>query len=137
MTDTADHVKCSNTNLLLHWRIQLRMAAVRARYLGGQDDAPIFVTDWSAFPNFGAKSKPPSRSIIYLRQRHINRMELTLPEFLTIDDVANLLRVSQETVRRMARRGELPFVRGLRVYRFPREAVLTLLYSIEPRGAPR
>jgi excisionase family DNA binding protein len=64
-------------------------------------------------------------------------MEPVLPAFLTINDVATLLRVSQETVRRMARRGELPFVRGLRVFRFPREAVLSLLYSNEPPGAPR
>ena len=32
-------------------------------------------------------------------------MDPTLPAFLTIDDVASLLRVSQETVRRKARRG--------------------------------
>jgi excisionase family DNA binding protein len=64
-------------------------------------------------------------------------MDPTLPAFLTIDDVATLLRVSQETVRRKARRGELPFVPGLRVYRFPREALLSLLYSNEPPAAPR
>jgi hypothetical protein len=33
----------------------------------------------------------------------------------------------------MARRGELPFARGLRVFRFPREAVLSLLST--RRGA--
>lgn len=64
-------------------------------------------------------------------------MKENLPPFLTPEDLAALLRVSQETVRRMARRGELPHVRGIRVLRFPREAVLTLLYSNEPPGAPR
>lgn len=64
-------------------------------------------------------------------------MDPTLPAFLTTDDVANLLRVSQETIRRKARSGELQCVPGLRVYRFPREQVLALLYSNEPRGAPR
>jgi excisionase family DNA binding protein len=64
-------------------------------------------------------------------------MKENLPPFLTPEDLATLLRVSQETVRRMARRGELPYVRGIRVLRFPREAVLSLLYSNEPPGAPR
>jgi excisionase family DNA binding protein len=64
-------------------------------------------------------------------------MSEELPLFLTPEDLATLLRVSQETVRRMARRGELPYVRGIRVFRFPREAVLSLLYSNEAPGTPR
>jgi excisionase family DNA binding protein len=64
-------------------------------------------------------------------------MDVDLPPFLTPADLATLLRVSQETVRRMARRGELPCVRGIRVLRFPREAVLSLLYSNEPPEGPR
>jgi excisionase family DNA binding protein len=34
---------------------------------------------------------------------------------MTIDDVATVLSVSTETARRKTRRGELPYVRGLRV----------------------
>jgi excisionase family DNA binding protein len=64
-------------------------------------------------------------------------MQEELPPFLTPEDLATLLRVSPETIRRMARRGELPYVRGIRVLRFPRAAVLALLYSIEPPEGPR
>jgi len=60
-----------------------------------------------------------------------------LPAFLTVDEVAALLRVSRETIRRRARRGELPYVDGLGVFRFPREAVLSLYYCGAPPEAPR
>jgi len=60
-----------------------------------------------------------------------------LPEFLTIDEVATLLRVSPETIRRRARRGEYPSVPGLRVRRFPRDLILQVLYSNQPPLGPR
>jgi MFS family permease len=41
-------------------------------------------------------------------------------------DLANLLRISPETVRRRARTGEYPSVPGLRVRRFPRDLVLQI-----------
>jgi hypothetical protein len=56
----------------------------------------------------------------------------TLPEFLDVDDMATLLRVSPETIRRRARTGEYPSVPGLRVRRFPRDLVLQILYSTQP-----
>jgi excisionase family DNA binding protein len=62
---------------------------------------------------------------------------MELPAFLTIDDLATLLRVSPETIRRRARRGELPSVPGLRVRRFPREEVIKLLYATAPVARPR
>ncbi|MCK1677485.1 helix-turn-helix domain-containing protein [Bradyrhizobium sp. 150] len=60
-----------------------------------------------------------------------------LPAFLTADEVAALLRVSRETIRRRARRGELQYVNGLGVFRFPREAVLSLYYCGAPPEGPR
>lgn len=62
---------------------------------------------------------------------------MELPAFLTIDDLATLLRVSPETIRRLARRGELPSVPGLRVRRFPREEILKLLNAATPVARPR
>lgn len=72
-----------------------------------------------------------------LRELLLKAMKEKLPPFLTPKDLATLLQVSQETVRRMARRGELPHVHGIRVLRFSREAVLSLLYSNEPPEGPR
>ena len=60
-----------------------------------------------------------------------------LPPFLDVNDLATLLRVSPETIRRRARSGELPHVQGLRVLRFPRGLVLSLLYSDTPPEGPR
>ena len=60
-----------------------------------------------------------------------------LPAFLTVGEVAALLRVSPETIRRRARRGEPPYVDGLGVFRFPREAVLSLYYCGAPPEGPR
>lgn len=49
----------------------------------------------------------------------------TLDVYLTVNEVAEALRVSAETVRRMARRGELPAMRlGPRMWRFPERAVV-------------
>jgi hypothetical protein len=61
---------------------------------------------------------------------------ITLPDFLDVDDLATLLRVSPETVRRRARTGEYPSVPGLRVRRFPRDLVLKILYSTQPPSDP-
>jgi excisionase family DNA binding protein len=59
-----------------------------------------------------------------------------LPPFLTCEEVATLLRVSPETIRRRARRGELPYVQGLRILRFPRDLVLSLFYCGAPPEGP-
>jgi hypothetical protein len=50
-----------------------------------------------------------------------------LPDVLTVQDLARILRVSTETVARRARNGAYPTVPGLRVHRFPRDAVLAVL----------
>jgi helix-turn-helix protein len=55
---------------------------------------------------------------------------------LDVEDLATLLRVSPETVRRRARTGEYPSVPGLRVRRFPRDLVLQILYSNPPPSSP-
>jgi hypothetical protein len=60
-----------------------------------------------------------------------------LPEFLTAGELAELLRVSPETIRRRARCGEYPSVPGLRVLRFPRDLILQVLYSNQPPIGPR
>lgn len=62
---------------------------------------------------------------------------IDLPPFLDVDDLAALLRVSRETVRRRARTGEYPSVPGLRVRRFPRDLVLQILNSAQAPLDPR
>jgi hypothetical protein len=52
-----------------------------------------------------------------------------------LDDVATVPRVSTETTRRKARGADL-LVRGLRVWRFPREALMTPV-PVELPWAPR
>jgi|TARA_B100001971_G_C18232800_1_gene565045 excisionase family DNA binding protein len=42
-------------------------------------------------------------------------------EYLTIDEVASLMRVGRTTVYRMAQRGELPATKFGRAWRFSRE----------------
>ncbi len=49
--------------------------------------------------------------------------------FLTVQEVAELMRVSKMTVYRMVHAGELPAVRFGRSYRVPQNAVETILKS--------
>ena len=44
-------------------------------------------------------------------------------EFLTVPEAARLLRVSEQTVRRLARRGELPVVRVGAQWRLDRDGL--------------
>ena len=54
-------------------------------------------------------------------------METKYPPFMNALEVAELLRVSQETVKRHARAGKLPTVSGLRSWRFPRDQLFAVL----------
>jgi excisionase family DNA binding protein len=44
-------------------------------------------------------------------------------EFLTIDELAGMLKISTRTIRRILKRGDLPAIRIGRQLRFNREAV--------------
>lgn len=61
---------------------------------------------------------------------------VVLPEILTADDLALLLRVDRKTIYEAARLGQLPGMRkiGRRVLRFSRDAVLEWLRSGQVRG---
>ena len=48
----------------------------------------------------------------------------TLPDVLTTEEVADLLRINVKMVRRLARKGELPTLPIKRPLRFPRDGVL-------------
>lgn len=50
-----------------------------------------------------------------------------LPELLTVAEVAEKLRLSDETVHRWARAGKLPFVDVLGVKRFRREVIEAIM----------
>ena len=46
---------------------------------------------------------------------------------LTVDEVAKILRLKPETIRSMARRGDLPAIKLGRVWRFRRSSITQLL----------
>lgn len=48
---------------------------------------------------------------------------VTTPDVLTVVEVAAFMRVSRETVYRLAARGELPGRKIGRIWRFPKEAI--------------
>ena len=57
-----------------------------------------------------------------------------LPEFLKVDEVAELLRVDRKTVYEAAHRNEIPgFVRVGRVMRFRRDAVVAWVFDERPQ----
>lgn len=62
-------------------------------------------------------------------------MEPEVEEVLTADDVAQLLRVSAKTVKRMAGEGRLPAQRVGRAWRFSHAAVLQWLGESERESA--
>jgi hypothetical protein len=49
------------------------------------------------------------------------------PAFLNVAELAELLRINEETVKRRARAGQFPRVPGLRCYRFPRDELFHVL----------
>jgi len=55
--------------------------------------------------------------------------DLTDVRFLTVAEVAELMRVSAMTVYRMVQAGELPAIRFGRSYRIPEAAVVELVQS--------
>lgn len=46
---------------------------------------------------------------------------------LTVDEVAKFLRLKPETIRSMARRGDLPAIKLGRVWRFKKSSIIQLL----------
>ncbi|MDG4784375.1 helix-turn-helix domain-containing protein [Micromonospora sp. WMMD1102] len=59
-----------------------------------------------------------------------------LPDLLTVAEVAEAARVSDETVHRWAREGKLPHIKlpsGLK--RFPRDGVEAMLRGEQPAGS--
>ena len=46
---------------------------------------------------------------------------------LTVDEVAKILRLQPETIRSMARRGDLPAIKLGRVWRFRRSSITQML----------
>ncbi|MBU1983473.1 MAG: helix-turn-helix domain-containing protein [Planctomycetota bacterium] len=48
---------------------------------------------------------------------------VTTPDVLTVGEVAAFMRVSRETVYRLAARGELPGCKIGRIWRFPKSAI--------------
>lgn len=54
------------------------------------------------------------------------------PEILTSDELAARLRVNTETIRRLTRKGEIPFMRLGGEYRYDWAAVLQAIQSKDP-----
>jgi excisionase family DNA binding protein len=59
------------------------------------------------------------------------------PEILTVGEVAKLMRVSRDTVYRLAVAGELPGRRVGRIWRFPKDAIQSYLHGVVTATAGR
>ncbi len=55
----------------------------------------------------------------------------TTPDVLTVGEAAAFMRVSRETVYRLAARGELPGRKIGRIWRFPKDAIHEYLWERE------
>ncbi len=56
---------------------------------------------------------------------------LTADPLWTVDDVAAYLKLQPETIRSMARRGELPALKIGKVWRFQKHAIGEMLFDLE------
>jgi len=65
----------------------------------------------------------------HIREGALVQGDLTDVRFLTVAEVASLMRVSPMTVYRMVQAGELPAIRFGRSYRIPEAAVVELVQS--------
>lgn len=123
-----------------------------------QYDAPVHAAH--ARETSGASAKPPAasrRSSISRRPAALtavnrcvapcstNRRDIMADEYVTTEEVARRLRVSEETVRRWCRAGRLPTVQIGRAHRIPLAAVLAFAAGAaltsgaspaRPEGAP-
>ena len=72
-----------------------------------------------------------SRDLLYTRPADVGRGDqpLTQVKFLTVAEVASIMRVSKMTVYRLVHGGELPAVRVGRSFRVPEDAVHKYLQS--------
>ena len=57
--------------------------------------------------------------------------DLTSDPLWTVDDVAAYLKLQPETIRSMARRGELPALKIGKVWRFQKHAIGEMLVELE------
>ena len=58
----------------------------------------------------------------------------TTPDVLTVGEVAAFMRVSRETIYRLAARGELPGRKIGRIWRFPKKAIQKYIEGDSPAG---
>ncbi|ABY24442.1 hypothetical transcriptional regulatory protein [Renibacterium salmoninarum ATCC 33209] len=81
----------------------------------------------------------PSRVAVLIFQRRIHDMaeanSFSNVRFLTVAEVADVMRVSKMTVYRMAHSGELPAIRFGRSFRVPENAVNEHLGSLGIQGS--
>jgi len=60
----------------------------------------------------------------------VNDLGLFTDPLWTVDDVADYLKLQPETIRSMARRGELPALKIGKVWRFQRKAIHEMLVKM-------
>jgi excisionase family DNA binding protein len=60
----------------------------------------------------------------------VNNSSLFTDPLWTVDDVADYLKLQPETIRSMARRGELPALKIGKVWRFQRKAIHEMLVNM-------
>lgn len=63
-------------------------------------------------------------------QSNLDNPSLPIDPLWTVEDVADYLKLQPETIRSMARRGELPALKIGKVWRFQRHAIHKLLVNM-------
>jgi len=71
------------------------------------------------------KTDEPMRCNISLEE--VNNPSLVIDPLWTVEDVATYLKMQPETIRSMARRGELPALKIGKVWRFQKHAIHEML----------
>lgn len=75
---------------------------------------------------------PESQETIHARvdQEQLNASSSIADPLWTVEDVADYLKLQPETIRSMARRGELPALKLGKVWRFQRHAIHEMLVHL-------
>jgi len=75
---------------------------------------------------------PHEKSTIYeMDPRQQNDPPMVPDPWWTVEDLAEYLKLQPETIRSMARRGELPAIKLGKVWRFQRTAINEMLVSVK------
>jgi excisionase family DNA binding protein len=74
---------------------------------------------------------PMDREYISISSKEISHLKPPADPLWTVEDVARYLQLQPETIRSMARRGELPGLKIGKVWRFQKYAIREMLINLD------